>query len=50
MLASIGDGGGRNGLVLVQRRRRLTGIDPAMGCDAGTTLNRKLVGRPRSSV
>ena len=30
-----------DGLVLGQRRRRLTGIEPAMGCDAGPTLNRK---------
>ena len=35
-------------LVLVQRRRWLTGIEPAMGCDAGPTLNRNLVGRPTS--
>ena len=33
-----------------QRRRRLTGIEPAMGCNAGPTLNRKLVGMPTSSV
>ena len=39
-----------DGLVLGQRRRRLTGIEPAMGCDAGPTLNRNLVGRPTSSV
>ena len=26
-------------LVLGQRRRRLTGIEPAMGCNAGPTLN-----------
>ena len=32
-------------LVLGQRRRRLTAIKPAMGCDAGPTLNRNLVGR-----
>ena len=37
-------------LVLGQRRRRLTGIEPAMDCDAGPTLNRDLVGRPTSSV
>ena len=37
-------------LVLGQRRRRLTGIEPAMACDAGPTLNRNLVGRPTSSV
>ena len=36
------------GLVLGQRRGRLTVIDPAMGCDAGPTLNRNLVGRPIS--
>ena len=34
-----------DGLVLGQRRRRLTGIDPAMGCDASPTLNRDLVGK-----
>ena len=39
-----------DGLVLGQRRRQLTGIEPAMGCDAGPTLNRNLVGRPTSSV
>ena len=32
------------GVVLGQRRRRLTGIEPAMGCDAGPTLNRNRVG------
>ena len=37
-------------LVLGQRRRRLTGIEPAMGCNAGPTLKRNLVGRPTSSV
>ena len=37
-------------LVLGQRHRRLTGIEPAMGCDAGPTLNRNVVGRPTSSV
>ena len=37
-------------LVLGQRFRRLTGIEPAMGCNAGPTLNRNLVGRPTSSV
>ena len=37
-------------LVLGQRRRRLAGIEPAMGCNAGPTLNRNLVGRPTSSV
>ena len=40
--------------VLGQRRRRLTrrltGIKPAMGCDAGPTLNRYWVGRPTSCV
>ena len=39
-----------DGLVLGQRRRPLTGIEPAMGCDAGPTLNRNLVRRPTSSV
>ena len=39
-----------DGLALGKRRRRLTGIEPAMGCDAGPTLNRNLVGRPTSSV
>ena len=38
------------GFVLAQRRRQLTGIDPAMGCDAGPTWNRNLVRRPTSSV
>ena len=37
-------------LGLGQRFRRLTGIEPAMGCNAGPTLNRNLVGRPTSSV
>ena len=37
-------------LVLGQRRRRLTGIEPAMGCKAGPRLNRTLMGRPTSSV
>ena len=37
-------------LVLGQRRRRLTGLEPAMSYNAGPTLNRKLVGRPTSSV
>ena len=37
-------------LVLGQRRRRLTGIEAAMGGDAGPTLNRNLVCRPTSSV
>ena len=36
--------------VLGQRRRWLTGIEPAMGCSAGPTLNQNLVGRPTSSV
>ena len=39
-----------DGLVLGQRRSRLIGIEPAMGCDAGPTLNRSLEGRPTSSV
>ena len=33
-----------------KRRRRLTGIKTAMGCNAGPTLNRTLVCRPTSSV
>ena len=37
-------------LVLGRRRRRLTGIEPAIGCNVGPTLNRNLVGRPTSSV
>ena len=37
-------------LVLGQRRRRLTGIEPAMGCNASPTLNQNLVGRPTLSV
>ena len=36
--------------MLGQSRRRLTGIEPAMGCNAGPTLNWNLVGRPTSSV
>ena len=36
--------------VLGLRRRRLTGIEPAMGCNAGPTLSRNLVGRPTASV
>ena len=32
-------------VLMGQRRRRLTGIEPAIGCNAGPTLNR-LVGRP----
>ena len=39
-----------DGLVLGQRLRRLTRIETAMGCDAGPTLNRDLVGRRTSSV
>ena len=42
--------GPSDGLVLGQRRKRLTGIEPAMGCDAGPTVNWNLVGRPTSSV
>ena len=30
-------------LVLGQRRRRLSGIEPSMGCNVGPTLNRNLV-------
>ena len=37
-------------LLLGKRGRRLTGIDPAMGCDAGQTFNRNWVCRPTSSV
>ena len=37
-------------LVLGQRRRRLTGIEPSMGCNAGPTMYRNLVGKPTSSV
>ena len=37
-------------LVLRHRRRRLTAIEPAIGCDAGPTLNRNMVGRSTSSV
>ena len=33
-----------------QRRIRLTSIEPAMGCDAGPTLNRYWVGRPSLCV
>ena len=33
-----------------RRRRRLTGIETTIGCNAGPTLNRNLVGRPTSSV
>ena len=39
-----------DGLVLGQRRRLSTGIEPAMGCDAGPTLNRNLMGGPTLSV
>ena len=39
-----------DGLDLGRRRRRLTGIDPAMVYDSGLTLNWNLVGRPTSSV
>ena len=38
-----------DGLGLGQRRRQLTGIEPAIGCDACPTLNRNSVGRPTSS-
>ena len=34
------------GLVLGQRRRQLTSIEPAMVSDAGPTLHRNWVGRP----
>ena len=37
-------------LVLGQRHRRSTGIEPAIGCDAGPTLNGNLVGRPAISM
>ena len=42
----------RDRLMLGQRRRRLTGIEPAMtmASNAGPTLNWNLVGRPTSSV
>ena len=36
--------------MLGQRRIRLTSIEPAMGCDAGPTLNRYWVGRPTLCV
>ena len=36
--------------MLGQRRIRLTGIESAMGCDAGPTLNRYWVGRPTLCV
>ena len=38
------------GLVWGQPRGRLTGIEPAMGCDAGPTLNQYWMGRPTSCV
>ena len=34
--------------MLGQRRIQLPGIEPAIGCDAGPTLNRYWVGRPTS--
>ena len=37
-------------LVWGQHRRRFTDIEPAMGCDAGPTLNRNWMGRPTSCV
>ena len=42
--------GPSDGLVVGQRRSRVTVIKPAMGCDADPTLNRNSVGRPTSSV
>ena len=36
--------------MLGQRRIRLSGTKPAMGCDAGPTLNRYWVGRPKLCV
>ena len=36
--------------MLGQRRIRLTGIKPAMGCDAGPTLKRYWVSRPKLCV
>ena len=36
--------------MLGQRRIRLTGIEPGMGCEAGPTLNRYWVGRPTLCV
>ena len=36
--------------MLGQRQIRLTGIEPAMGCDASLTLNRYRVGRPTLCV
>ena len=35
---------------LGHHRRQFVGIEPAMGCDAGPTLNRNWVGRPTSCV
>ena len=40
----------RDRLMLGQRHRRLTGIEPAMGFNAGPAMNWNLVGRPTSSV
>ena len=40
----------RVGLVLGQRCRRLTGTEPAIGCDAGPILNWNWVGKLTSSV
>ena len=36
--------------MLGRPRRRLTGNEPAMGCNADSALNRNLVDRPTSSV
>ena len=36
--------------MLGQRQIRMTSIEPAMGCDAGPTLNRYWVGRPTLCV
>ena len=36
----------RRGVNIIQRRIRLTGIEPAMGCDAGPASNWHWVGRP----
>ena len=33
------------GVVLSHRRTQLSGIEPAMGCDSGPTLNKNWVGR-----
>ena len=38
------------GLVLGQHRRRLIGIEPAMGCDTDPTLKQIWVGGPTSYV